>query len=121
MASLFDDLGGEPVLRRIIDRFVDRVFDDVMIGYLFKDASRARLKEMEYQHAARHLGGAVRYEGKPLREAHAPHPILQGHFNRRRELLRRTLVEEGVRDGIVEHWMAVTEALRGEITAEKCE
>ena len=121
--TMFDELGADQ-LRRIIDVFVDRVFDDLMIGYLFRDASRARIKEMEYQHAARLLGGPVRYEGRPLREAHAAHPIFAGHFNRRREILRLTLVEHGVPPAIVEHWIAQTEALRAQITRDsdgRCE
>ena len=86
--SLFDELGGEPALRRVIDRFVDRIFDDVMIGYLFRRADRARVKQKEFEHAAEHLGGPVKYRGKPLAQAHGPHRIMGGQFNRRRELLK---------------------------------
>ncbi|HEV8321349.1 MAG TPA: group 1 truncated hemoglobin [Myxococcota bacterium] len=121
--TMYDELGEER-LRRIVDVFVDRVFDDVMIGYLFRDVDRERLKRMELQFAARHLGGPVRYEGKPIREAHAPHPIFAGHFNRRRELLRRTLEEHDVPAHIVEHWIAHTESLRAQVTrdaAGRCE
>ncbi len=121
--TLHDELG-EARLRAIIDDFVDRVFDDVMIGYLFRNASRERIKAMELQHAARHLGAPVRYEGRPLREAHAAHPIFAGHFNRRRELLRRTLIDHGAPPHIVEHFMAQTEALRSQITRDvegRCE
>jgi hemoglobin len=121
--TMFDELGPDR-LRRIVDVFVDRVFDDLMIGYLFRNASRPRIKEMEYQHAARMLGGPVRYEGRPLREAHAAHPIFAGHFNRRREILRLTLVEHDVPPAILAHWIAQTEALRPQITRDaegRCE
>ena len=55
--TLFDLAGGEPGLRRVVERFVDRVFDDVMIGYLFRAADRARVKQKEFEHAAEQLGG----------------------------------------------------------------
>ena len=74
-STLFDDLGGEPVLRRIIDRFVDRVFDDVMIGFFFRNARKERIKQKEYEHAAQHLGAPIAYTGRPLDEAHRAHPI----------------------------------------------
>ena len=34
--TLFDERGGEEALRRLIDRFVDKVFDDPMIGFFFR-------------------------------------------------------------------------------------
>ena len=48
----YDRLGGEMALRALINDFVATVFDDVMIGFFFRNANRARLEEMEYQHAA---------------------------------------------------------------------
>ena len=74
-ASLFDELGGEPVLRKIIDRFVDRLFDDVMIGFHFQasSVSRERIKEKEYEFAARHLGASLEYTGRPIDAAHRRH------------------------------------------------
>ncbi|HVU05702.1 MAG TPA: group 1 truncated hemoglobin [Polyangiaceae bacterium] len=114
--TLFDQLGGEPALRRIVDRFVDRIFDDVMIGFFFRNASRERVKEKEYEFAARHLGANLPYTGRPIREAHAPHPIMGGQFNRRMKILEETLVELGAPENVKRHWLAHTEALRGQVT-----
>jgi hemoglobin len=114
--TLFDELGGEPVLRRIIDRFVDRIFDDVMIGFFFRNASRDRIKAKEYEFAALHLGADVVYTGRPIRDAHASHPIMGGQFNRRLQILRETLEEMGAPAGVREHWLAHTEALRSQVT-----
>jgi hemoglobin len=114
--TLFEELGGEPALRRIIDRFVDAIFDDAMIGFFFRNASRERIKAKEFEFAARHLGADVAYTGKPLREAHAPHPIMGGQFNRRLSILKDTLAELGVPEHVREHWIRHTEQLRGQIT-----
>ncbi len=116
--SLFDELGGEPALRRIIDRFVDRVFDDVMIGFFFGKVSRERLKEKEYEFAARHLGADVAYTGRPIAEAHASHPILGGQFMRRLKILDETLLESGVPERVREHWLRHTESLRQMVTRD---
>lgn len=114
--SLFDELGGEPKLRAIVDDFVDRVFEDVLIGFLFRSANRERIKAKEYEHAAEHLGAPVRYSGRPLRQAHAPHPILGGHFARRLQILRETLADHGAPEAVIQHFVAHTESLRSEIT-----
>jgi hemoglobin len=114
--TLYDLLGGEPALRRIIERFVDRVFDDVMIGYLFRNADRERVKQKEFEHAAEHLGGPIRYTGRPLAQAHAPHRVRSGQFMRRVQLLKETLAELEAPAPVVDHFIAHTLALRPLIT-----
>ena len=117
--SLFEDLGGEPVLRKLIDQFVDRVFDDVMIGFFFRNARRERIKQKEYEHAAQHLGAGVEYTGRPLAEAHRAHPIMGGQFSRRLMILKETLEAGGVPEHVKQHWLAHTESLRPLITADQ--
>jgi len=117
-ATLFDELGGEEALRRIIDRFIDKVFDDPMIGFFFRAASRQRVKEKEYEFAARHLGANLPYTGRPLREVHAAHPIMGGQFNRRLQILKDTLAEMGVPEAVRAHWIENTEKLRAQITGD---
>jgi hemoglobin len=117
--TLFDELGGENVLRTLIDRFVDRLFDDVMIGYLFRAADRARVKQKEFEHAAEHLGGPIAYTGRPLTAAHAPHRIRGGQFMRRVQILKETLAEFGVPAAVSEHWISHTLELRALVTADE--
>lgn len=116
--TLFDQIGGER-LREVLTDFYRRVFDDVMIGFLFAGHDRARLIEREWEMTARMLGAAtVPYRGRPLREAHARVPILGGHFDRRLQLLRDAMaahdVPAAVRDAIVAHSVA----LRAQVTAD---
>jgi truncated hemoglobin YjbI len=117
--TLFDELGGEAVLRPLIERFVDRVFDDVMIGYLFRGADRDRIKQKEYEHAAAHLGGPVVYTGRPLAQAHAPHRIRGGQFMRRVQILKETLAEYGAPPRVVEHFIQHTLSLQPLVTPDE--
>jgi hemoglobin len=117
--TAYEVLGGEAVLRRIIDRFVDQLFDDVMIGYLFRAADRARVKQKEFEHAAEHLGAPLVYTGRPLAAAHAPHRIRGGQFMRRVQILKQTLAEFRVPEGVAERWLAHTLALRSLVTADE--
>ena len=111
--TLFEQLGGEEERRAIGERFVDRVFDDFMIGFHFRDASRARVKAKEYEFAALHLGADVAYSGRPLRAAHGPHRILGGHFDRRLKILEEVLEERGVPAEILAHWLSHNRAQQG--------
>ena len=117
--SLYDELGGEAALGRIVDRFVDRMFDDVMIGYLFRAVRRERIKDKEFEHAAEHLGAGIAYTGKPLDAAHRPHVIRGGQFMRRVRILESTLDELGAPERVKTHWIARTLELRSLVTADE--
>jgi hemoglobin len=114
----FERLGGEVKLRAVIDTFVDRVFADRMIGFFFRNADKARIKEMEYQLAAGFFGAPVEYHGRPLDQVHAKHPIMGGHFARRRQILQETIEAHGMPDEIKKLWLDHTDALRRLITPE---
>jgi truncated hemoglobin YjbI len=114
--TLFEALGGEAVLRPLIARFVDRMFDDIMIGYLFRVADRERVKEKEYEHAAHHLGAPVDYTGRPLVEAHRAHRVTGGQFMRRLQILKETLAAFHAPPQVSEHWVQHTLSLQAQIT-----
>lgn len=114
----FEELGGEAKLRSIVDDFIDRCFDDVMIGFLFGRAERARIKRFEYQHAARALGARVEYQGRALDAAHRPHRILGGQFDRRKQILKDTLHDHGAPSTVVDAWLAHQDSLRHLITED---
>jgi len=116
--SLFERLGGEEKLRAIVNAFIDYVFEDRMIGFFFRNADRTRIKELEYQLAAEFLGADIKYSGRPLGKVHANHPIMGGHFARRRQIFKETLehfqVAEEIKTALLNH----TDALRPLITPE---
>ena len=68
----FDRAGGEATVRGVIDRFVDRMFDDFIIGFRFDGKDRARIKAHEYEHAARVLGASIPYTGRDIPGLHRP-------------------------------------------------
>jgi len=116
--TLFEHIGGEGKLREIIATFIDRVFDDRMIGFFFRNADRERIREMEYQFTAKFLGADVEYHGRPLDEAHAKHPIMGGQFARRQQILKETLEIYRVPEAIRDAWLQHNESLRPLITKD---
>ena len=114
----FETIGGEQRLRRIIEAFVEQLFSDTMIGFMFAGKSRLRIQEMEYQLAAQQLGGDVTYRGRPLDAVHAPLPIMGGHFDRRRQILVNTLEKFEVAIDIQTSWLEHIDGLRTQILGE---
>jgi len=116
--SLYERIGLDGIQAVIVD-FYDRVFDDMMIGFLFATSDKQRLIEKECELAGQFLGGDVRYTGKPLRAAHARHPIMGGHFDRRTQILRETLAKHRVDEEVVKRWLDHTNSLRDQITGDR--
>lgn len=110
--SLYDDIGGEDGLRRVLTTLYDRLFDDLMVGFLFAGRDKAKLIEHQLWFTARFLGGPSRYEGKSIPDAHAALPLLPGHFERRHHLLGQVLAEHRVPRHVADEWLRVDESLR---------
>ena len=115
---LFDHIGPER-LRAVLTDFYGRVFDDVMIGFMFRGKDRQHLIDREYELTAALLGApGVTYTGRPMRTAHAQHTIFGGQFERRLQLLRETLRDHGVDPLVQQAWIDHQLALRGQITRD---
>ena len=110
--------GGEPVLRAVVEEFYERVFEDVMIGFFFRQADRARLIEKELELALELLGAPTRYSGRELAAAHRPHRIMGGQFDRRRQILIETMAAHDLPEDVRAAWIAHTDAQRKLVTRD---
>jgi truncated hemoglobin YjbI len=118
--NLYDEAGGEAAIHQILSTFYDAVFNDVMIGFHFVKADKNRLIRVETQMTCIALGAThIKYEGKPIQKAHAPHPILGGQFERRLQLLRDAMEVHNLPNTVREAWIAHNEKLRPLVTADK--
>lgn len=116
--ELFARIGAE-ALRAVIVDFYDRVFRDVMIGFLFVGKDPQRLIDKEWEFTAHFLGAEVAYTGRPMRQAHAQLPIFGGHFERRLQILRQTLAAHQVDPEVARVWIEHQQALRAQITVDR--
>ena len=117
--KLYEELGGLDKLQEIINEFVNRMFDDVMIGFFFRKADRQRIKEKEFEFAAQFLGADIKYTGQALTEAHQKHAIMGGQFSRRKQIFKETLEKYNVPKEVIEALLEHTENFRLAITKTK--
>lgn len=114
--SDWEQIGGEAGAERALRAFLDRVYDDFIIGFLFVGKDKERILRHEVELASTHLGGALGYTGRGVGSLHRPLRINRGQFRRRLALLRTVLREQGIDEGIVERWVAHDAKLESVIT-----
>jgi hemoglobin len=123
--TAYELVGGEARIRAVIRSLYDRLFVDPMVGFLFEGKDKSHIVDQQVAFTCAFLGGPQRYEGKPLPEAHAKLPLLQGHFDRRHHLLALVMEEQGIPEEVRRTWLQIDEGLRpsvlgaGELARER--
>lgn len=95
-ATLFDRIGGEPAVARVIDAFYARVLDDPELEPFFRHASLDSLRAMQREFLGAALDGPQRYSGLALSHVHQGRGITVHHFNRFTQHLLETLRAAGI-------------------------
>lgn len=117
--SLYQRIGDD-ALRAVVVDFYDRVFADVMIGYMFVGKDRQRLIDKEVELTAMFLGGGGTYTGKSMRDAHSALQVFGGQFDRRLQILRNVLRDQAVDPEVAAAWIDHQQAMRDQITSVDC-
>jgi|SRR4051812_7006750 hemoglobin len=120
-AKLWDGLGGEQVLTKVVDRFVDLATTDPKVNYsrggryLINDATLRFSKRAALEFISAATGGPYPYSGKTLREIHAEMRITDQEFDAITANFRRALVENGVAQEMVQLAVGMVSATRSHI------
>jgi hemoglobin len=95
-ATLFDHLGGAPVLHAAVDRFTDIVEADSRINFTFAETDLSKFKQLLYEQLCQLSGGPCQYTGRDMRTAHRKLQITTAQFNALAEDLYLALGRSGV-------------------------
>jgi hemoglobin len=107
-AKLWDGLGGEQVLAKAVDRFIDLATTDPKVNYSrggrypINDATLRFSKRAALEFISAATGGPYRYSGKTIREIHAGMEITDQEFDAITANFRRALEENGVSQEMVQ-------------------
>ena len=94
--TLFDSMGGEPVLRAAVDRFTEMAVSDPRINFTFAEADLSKFRQLLYDQLCELSGGPCHYTGRDMRTAHAKLGINTAEFNALTEDLYLALGKAGV-------------------------
>ncbi|MEV4455898.1 group 1 truncated hemoglobin [Microbispora sp. NPDC049633] len=120
-SSYYDQIGGAPVVRDVVDRFYVRVLGDDDLNPYFVGIDMPRLKRHMVVLLCSVLGGPEPYEGRDLGEAHAGMGITSEHYDKVGEHLFAVLQESGVGEDILRDVGLVLGKVKSSIVAEPAE
>lgn len=80
--SLYDRIGGEEGVQRLIDEFYERVTGDPDLQRFFARTPMDKLRAMQREFFGAALGGPIEYTGRPIAHVHQGRGIKLGHFQR---------------------------------------
>ncbi len=116
--ALFDRVGGEDGVDRMVEAFYARVLADAELAPFFADASMEVLRRMQREFFAAALDGPIRYTGRPLSEVHAGRGIRVRHLARFVDHLLATLRDQGIDEDDTYEIISRINTYADEITGE---
>ncbi len=121
--SLWERLGGEPNVRKVVDDFVEAAAADPKVNFLrdgkFKDLDVANLKRLLVEQISAVSGGPFKYTGRDMKEVHKGMGITDDEFNATAGHLKNALEKNGARPEDVATVLKVIGGTRGDIVEAK--
>ena len=116
--TLFERVGGEQTIRKLIHEFYDRVVADPELKPFFKNTSMDKLRRMQREFFSAALDGPITYTGRPLNYVHHGRGITKHHFALYVAHLIETLRDHGIDDQDVNDLIGRINTYANEITGD---
>jgi len=95
--TIFEQIGGEQVLKPAVDEFAKIILDDNRINFAFAGTNMDIFKSRLYSQLCDLSGGGCKYTGRDMHTAHAALDITNAQFNALTEDLYKAMNRVGVR------------------------
>lgn len=96
--TLYERVGGEAGLKKLVHAFYDRVLEDSQLRPFFEGSRMQELRTMQLEFFTTALGGPSDYHGRPIGHVHAGRGIGKQHLGRFVQHLFETLQEQNLED-----------------------
>lgn len=113
--SLYERLGGEQGLRKIVNDILDKNFNNPRIGHHFKDVDMNKLKQLVFEFFSMGTGGPHTYTGRDMRSAHARLGINEKDFNIGNEDVSIALKENGIPQAEIDEVIGILNSMKGDV------
>ncbi len=113
--SLYQQLGGEPGVTRIVEGMLLRIADDRRIVEHFQDIDIQRLRDKLIEQFCAEAGGPCVYTGDSMEESHKGQALTPSDFNALVENLQSAMTAEGVSIPAQNRLLARLAPMRGQV------
>lgn len=115
---LYDRLGGQSGIERIVDGMLLAISEDERIAHHFAESNILRLRAKLIEQLCAESGGPCTYTGDSMRASHAGHGYRDADFNAVVEALQRAMREQGIAGGDQNRLLGRLAPLRREIVED---
>ena len=114
-ATLFQRLGGEEKVRKIVKDVLDKNLNNPVIGHHFKNVDMAKLNERVFEFFSMGTGGPHTYSGRDMRTAHSGLNISEDDFERANLDTILALKDNGVQDREINEVISILDSMKQEV------
>ncbi|HET9276593.1 MAG TPA: group 1 truncated hemoglobin [Flavitalea sp.] len=113
--SLYQRLGEEPGLRKIVNDVLDKNLDNPRIGHYFKKVDMPKLKQLVFEFFSMGIGGPHLYTGRDMLTAHTGMNISDEDFESANEDTLLALDENGVGTAEKNEVIAILNSMKADV------
>lgn len=114
-ATLYERMGGEAAVARVVEESIDRAASDARTKRSFKDSNLARVKEKLREQVCVLAGGPCKYTGDPMREVHKGLKNTEAEMALLVQFLREAMDHAGVGQGEKNELLAMLAPMKGDV------
>ena len=114
-ASLYERLGGEAKLRKIVNDILDKNYNNPDIGHYFRKVDMTKLKQLVFEFFSMGTGGPHKYTGRDMRTSHTGLKINDEDFQKGNIDVLLALEENGIGETERNEVIAILDSLKHDV------
>jgi hemoglobin len=113
--SLYEKVGGEEAISKVVDYFYELVLKDETVKHFFEDTDMEKQRGHQTKFISFALGGPKQYSGKSMEKAHEGMNLQPEHFQAIATHLHDALAHFGVEEADIDTALTKVASLRDDI------
>ncbi len=114
-ATLYERLGGEAGIRKIVNDVLDKNHNNSLIGHHFQNVNMNRLKQLVFEFFSMGTGGPHHYTGRDMLTAHTGLNISEADFQIANQDTLQALKENGVGEAEINEVITILNSMKEDI------
>ena len=115
VASLYERLGGEAKVRKIVNDILDKNYNNPDIGHYFRKVDMKKLKQLVFEFFSMGTGGPHKYTGRDMRTSHTDLKINKEDFEKANIDVLLALEENGVGEAERNEVIGILDSLKHDV------